>query len=104
MYPQEISANKAAVLGTYPVPNQEVNSAESLASITPRIMAMAQRAAAGSNHIAASLGLVPSQDGQKTAQQTAPPSPTLINALREIEELLSFTLNRMELTNSHLNG
>lgn len=81
---------------------QEVNAEETLASLTPRVLVRAQQVAEQANQIAHSLGLVPSAPPKGVDQKA--PAPTLMGALREIENCLEFALGRLDTTHRHING
>lgn len=78
-------------------------STESLASIAPRVFVMSAKTANLSNHIAASLGLVP-HEGATAEKAEQRQTPTLLQTLCEMEKALEFALIRLDAINNHLNG
>lgn len=76
---------------------------ETLASITPRVLALARKVADRSDHIACSLGLVPRTGAENQAVDKIP-SLTLLTALCEIEKALDFAYGRLESVGTHING
>ena len=77
---------------------------DTLASITPRVLVRSKQVAERSNQIAASLGIVPPSPPSGNDALGKAPQPTLINALREMENALDFTLGRLDSIHQHING